>query len=307
MLNSLRIATRKSPLALWQAQFVADQLKALYPQIEIKLVPLVTSGDKFLKDKLIEAGGKGLFIKELEEALLANQADIAVHSMKDVPAAFPEGLILSAICERHDPFDVLISKSHKKLEDLPEGAIIGTSSLRRQAQLLAFNPEFKIKMLRGNINTRLEKLEKEDFDAIILAKAGLLRMQMQQQISQTLDEKLMLPACGQGAIGIESRENDIEIKELLAPLNHSLTALCVGVERAINAKLGGSCRVPLAVFCKPNTKGSVLLQTKVLSEDGSIIIADSRDGLEVDAPILAEEASSALLAKGAQELLSQYQ
>lgn len=307
MQKSIRIATRKSPLALWQAQFVADQLKALYPQIEIKLVPLVTSGDKFLKDKLIEAGGKGLFIKELEEALLANQADIAVHSMKDVPAAFPEGLILSAICERHDPFDVLISKNHKKLEDLPKGAIIGTSSLRRQSQLLAFNPEFKIKMLRGNINTRLEKLEKDDFDAIILAKAGLLRMQMQQQISQTLDEKLMLPACGQGAIGIESREKDIEIKELLAPLNHPLTALCVSVERAINAKLGGSCRVPLAVFCKPNAKGSVLLQTKVLSEDGSIIIADSREGLEVDAPILAEETSSALLAKGAQELLSQYQ
>ncbi len=211
-IETLRIATRKSPLALWQANHIADLLKQHWPLIKIELVPMVTSGDKFLKDKLLITGGKGLFVKELEEALLTGQADIAVHSIKDVPATFPEGLALAAICKRHNPLDAFIAKRHKTLQDLPAGSVIGTSSLRRQSQLLALRPDLEIKVLRGNINTRLDKLEAGEYDAIILAVAGLERMGMQASITEILSDELMLPACGQGALGIECRTEDSDIK-----------------------------------------------------------------------------------------------
>lgn len=301
----LRIATRKSPLALWQAQHIAKLIKGHWPKITIELLPMVTSGDKFLKDKLLALGGKGLFVKELEEALLDKRADLAVHSMKDIPASFPEGLGLAAICQRDSPFDALVSKDHKNLKDLPAGSIIGTTSLRRQAQLLALRPDLKIKALRGNINTRLAKLAADEYDAIILAASGLERLAMQTSISEILAEELMLPACGQGALGIECRMDDLATQELLAPLNHSLSALCVNAERYVNALLGGNCHAPLAVFCKAIDDKNLLLSARVLKADGSALIEDSRQGPQIEAHAIAEACAQALLSKGADKLLAQ--
>lgn len=303
-IETLRIATRKSPLALWQANHIGDLLKQHWPLLNIELVPMVTSGDKFLKDKLLIAGGKGLFVKELEEALLAEQADIAVHSMKDVPATFPEGLSLSAICKRHNPLDAFIAKRHQKLQDLPTGSVIGTSSLRRQSQLLALRSDLEIKILRGNINTRLDKLEVGEYDAIILAVAGLERMAMQTSITEILSDELMLPACGQGALGIECRTEDSDIKKLLAPLNDPLSALCVHSERHVNALLGGNCHVPLAVFCNAQPNQQLLLRAKVLTIDGKTVIQDSQSGPQSQAIVMADACANALLAKGADKLLA---
>jgi hydroxymethylbilane synthase len=299
----LRIATRKSPLALWQANYVGEKIKQHWSTIEIDFVPMVTSGDKFLPEKL-PRGGKGLFVKELEEALLDKRADIAVHSMKDVPATFPDGLALAAVCERHNPLDALIAKEHLSLQDLPRGSIIGTTSLRRQSQLLAARSDLKIKALRGNINTRLEKLKAGEYDAIVLAVAGLERMAMQDSISEILSEDLMLPACGQGALAIECRTDDIVMQKLLAPLNHPLSALCIHSERHVNALLGGNCHIPLAVFCTSLAKEQVLLRTKVLSPDGKTVISDQRSGHQSQAMTLAATSAQTVLAKGADKLLS---
>ncbi|MBA2656672.1 MAG: hydroxymethylbilane synthase [Tatlockia sp.] len=301
----LRIATRKSPLALWQANHVAEKLKEHWPELAIELVPMVTTGDKFLKDRLQAIGGKGLFVKELEEALLSNQADLAVHSMKDVPAAFPPGLMLSAICERHHPGDAFISNHYNSLKDLPTGAIIGTSSLRRQSQLLAFRPDFKILTLRGNINTRLDKLKSGEYDAIILAVSGLERMGFHQEISEIINEELMLPACGQGALGIESRTEDLEIQKLLAPLNHQPSAICVHTERHLNALLGGNCHVPLAVFASIEAKNRLFLRAKVLSANGETVIKDQQTAMISEAINLADACAKALFSKGAAELLAE--
>lgn len=305
MKQTLRIATRKSPLALWQANSIAEQLKQRWPTIEIQLVPLVTSGDRFLKDKLLSQGGKGLFVKELEEALLDNRADAAVHSMKDVPSELPEGLILSTICSRDDPFDALISKNNQTLEKLPINAIIGTSSLRRQAQLLAYRDDFHIQLLRGNINTRLEQLAQGNYDAIVLAGAGLARMNLQHQISETLAPPVMFPACGQGALGIECRAVDEQTKTLLAPLHDSNTSVCILTERHVNALLGGNCHVPLAVYCKIDNKQQLILHTKVMSADGKIILTEKRCGPILAANTLASESVAALIKQGAEQLLSQ--
>ncbi|MBA2652406.1 MAG: hydroxymethylbilane synthase [Tatlockia sp.] len=300
----LRIATRKSPLALWQANYVGEKIKQHWPSVIIELVPLLTSGDKFLKDKLLAIGGKGLFVKELEEALLANQADLAVHSMKDVPALFPEGLILAAICKRHNPGDAFIAHSCKKLDELPRGSIIGTSSLRRQSQLLALRSDLQIKSLRGNINTRLDKLKSGEYDAIILAVSGLERMGFQDVISEILSEKIMLPACGQGALGVECRSDDAEIQKILAPLNDPLSALCVHTERQVNALLGGNCHVPLAVFATIEANNQMLLRAKVLTSDGKKVIEDQQYGLLSEAKNLADACANALIAKGASKLLA---
>ncbi|WP_028388658.1 hydroxymethylbilane synthase [Legionella fairfieldensis] len=302
-IKTLRIATRKSPLALWQAHYVGKQIKQHWPTLTIEFIPLVTSGDKFLKDKLLAVGGKGLFVKELEEALLENRADIAVHSMKDVPATFPEGLSLAAICERHHAFDALIAQNGHNFQTLPHGSSIGTASLRRQSQLLAARPDLNIKPLRGNINTRLEKLDTGDYDAIVLAVAGLERMGIQDKISEILPEELMLPACGQGALGIECRTNDTTITTILSPLNDPLTALCVQCERHVNALLGGNCHVPLAVFCTIQEK-QLLLRAKVLSIDGKRVIHDRQTGPQSQALALADTCAKALLAKGADKLLT---
>lgn len=301
-MNILRIATRQSPLALWQANHIRELLLKHWPELNIELLPLITSGDKFIKDKLSATGGKGLFVKELEEALLDRRADLAVHSMKDVPAEFPEGLGLAAICTRDNPLDALISEKHS-LNTLPSGAIIGTTSLRRQSQLLAIRPDLKIKTLRGNIHTRLSKLNSGEYDAIVLAAAGLERMAMDQVIREILSTEIMLPACGQGALGIECRMDDHELKKYIAPLNDPLSAICVKSERHVNALLGGNCHVPVAVYCTLAADSQLLLRAKVATGDGKIIISNSQQGHQQDAIALAEKCARALLASGAGLLL----
>ena len=305
MKQTLRIATRKSPLALWQANHIAQQIKQHSPNVAIELVPLITSGDRFLKDKLLAQGGKGLFVKELEEALLDNRADAAVHSMKDVPSELPEGLIIHTICQRDSPYDALISKNNLTLDQLPNKAIIGTSSLRRQAQLLAYRDDFQIQLLRGNINTRLEQLAQGKFDAIILAAAALERMDLQHLISETLSPPLMLPACAQGALGIECRDSDQDTQALLAPLQDSTTSRCILAERRVNALLGGNCHVPLAVYCHLENAQQVTLHTKVMSSDGKTILTEQRTGSLNEADSLASDSVTALLARGAEQLLAQ--
>jgi len=302
--KKLRIATRKSPLALWQANHIREALIQHWPDLEIELLPMTTSGDKFLKDKLISLGGKGLFVKELEEALLDKRADLAVHSMKDVPADFPDGLALAAICNRHSPLDALLSIAYGNLDALPQGAVVGTASLRRQSQLLAIRPDLQIKTLRGNINTRISKMQTGEYDAVILAVAGLERMGMQHLIKEVLAEDVMLPACGQGALGIECRTEDEVLHHYLAPLNDPLSSLCVGIERHVNAQLGGNCHVPLAVFCKPTADDQLLLRAKVASLDGRTIIYNSQRGHQQDAITMADTCVRTLLADGAAELLA---
>jgi hydroxymethylbilane synthase len=301
--RTLRIATRQSPLALWQANHIRVLLMKRWPMLTIDLLPMITSGDKFLKDKLLAAGGKGLFVKELEDALLDNRADIAVHSTKDMPAELPPGLNLGAICERDNPFDAFISYRFPNLNSLPQKAIVGTASLRRQSQLLSYRPDLHIKTLRGNINTRLAKLKAGEFDAIILAAAGLERMGMQDNITELLSEDIMLPSCAQGALCIESRIADLEVQELIAPLNDPISALCVRTERHVNAQLGGNCHTPLAVFCSVTAPGQLHLRAKILNSDGSQLIANSQKGLFEQALQLANQCSAALFEQGAEALI----
>lgn len=299
----LRIATRKSPLALWQAEHIGAELTKHWPSLSIELVPMTTSGDQFLKDKLQAIGGKGLFVKELEEALLDGRADIAVHSMKDVPTNFPPGLFLSTICKRHSPFDALIGREATSLHHLAKGSLVGTTSLRRQSQLLALRPDLLVKPLRGNINTRLQRLRSGEYDAILLAVAGLERLGMEQFISEIIPEEQMLPACGQGALGIECRSGDKEIIDLLIPLNDSLSTLCVTTERLVNAQLGGNCHVPIAVYCRPIAEDKLQLDAKVLTIDGTQVITDRQQGFLPQAASMAESCAKNLLARGAAELL----
>lgn len=303
-LRTIRIATRQSPLALWQANHVRDLLLKQWPTLQVELLPMTTSGDKFLKDKLLAVGGKGLFVKELEEALLDKRADLAVHSAKDMPAQFPAGLSLTAICKRDNPFDVLVSKHYSSLKDLPPQAIVGTSSLRRQSQLLAYRPDLCIKPLRGNINTRLAKLESGEYHAIVLAAAGLERMGFKQAISEQLSPQIMLPACAQGALAIECRTEDQEIHALLAGLNDPLSAICVHTERQVNALLGGNCHIPLAVFCAPTPSNHLFLQAKILNHDGSEIIQHQQTGAMGEAALLADNCAQSLLAQGGAALLA---
>ena len=300
----IRIATRQSPLALWQANHVRDELLKRWPALNIELLPMTTSGDRFLKDKLLAIGGKGLFVKELEEALLDKRADFAVHSAKDLPAAFPEGLGLFAICKRDNPFDVLVSKHYSKLSELPQNAIVGTGSLRRQSQLLAYRSDLSVKTLRGNINTRLAKLESGEYQAIILAAAGLERMGLNHEITEQLSEEIMLPACAQGALAIECRIDDQETQALIATLNDPISSVCVHTERQVNALLGGNCHVPLAVFCTPTQASQLLLQAKILNHDGTQIIQDQQTGTLEQASELATRCAQSLLAQGGENLLA---
>lgn len=300
----LRIATRKSPLALWQANHIREMLLKHWPKLHIELIPMITSGDKFLKDKLLAAGGKGLFVKELEEALLNQRADLAVHSMKDVPATFPEGLCLAAVCTRDNPFDSLVSEKYTNLESLPTGATIGTTSLRRQSQLLAIRPDLHIKMLRGNIHTRISKLKAGEYDAIVLAEAGLERMSMHEVQREILSTEIMLPACGQGALGIECRTDDEELKRYIAPLNDQMSSICVKSERQVNALLGGNCHVPLAVYCTLTEDSQLLIRAKVATKDGKIVISNKQQGHQQEATTLADKCAQTLLASGAESILS---
>ncbi|MBV4414165.1 hydroxymethylbilane synthase [Enterobacteriaceae bacterium YMB-R22] len=299
----LRIATRQSPLALWQAHYVRDCLLARHPTLRVELVPMVTRGDVLLDAPLAKVGGKGLFVKELEQAMLEGRADIAVHSMKDVPVEFPQGLGLATICEREDPRDAFVSHHYASLNDLPPGSIVGTSSLRRQCQLLCARPDLQIHTLRGNLGTRLGKLDAGDYDAIILAVAGLKRLKMEDRIRQTLAPEVLLPAVGQGAVGIECRLDDAWTRALLAPLNHPQTALRVRAERAMNTRLEGGCQVPIGSYAEL-ADGELWLRGLVGAPDGSKIISAERRGRPEDAEALGISLAQELLNNGARAILA---
>ena len=299
----LRIATRKSALALWQAEYVKSRLESIHPQLTVELLPLTSRGDIILDVPLAKVGGKGLFVKELETALLDDKADIAVHSMKDLPMEFPHGLGLSVICEREDPRDAFVSNKFKHLDELPHGAIVGTSSLRRQCQLLALRPDIEIRFLRGNVNTRLAKLDAGQYDAIILASAGLIRLKMAERISQYIAPELCLPAGGQGAVGIECRNADVDTHALLAPLNHDLSATAVTAERAMNRRLEGGCQVPIACYAIHQNNG-LWLRGLVGEPDGSEILTDEISGTVADAEQMGVTLADSLLKAGAGRILS---
>ena len=302
MSQTVRIATRKSPLAMWQAEEVARQLKLHHPDIQIEFVKMTTKGDRILDAPLAKVGGKGLFVKELEQGMLDGTADIAVHSMKDVPVAFPPGLHLPIIMEREDPRDAFVSNNYKTLQDLPANARIGTSSLRRQLQLKAEMPKAVMLDLRGNVNSRLEKLDRGDFDAIILASAGLVRLGFEDRIRSRIAPEYSLPAIGQGAVGIECRENDDRIMQLLAPLNHADTHTRLKAERAMNQRLNGGCQVPIAGYAE--LEGDQLwLRGLVGKPDGSEVIRDEIRGPAGKAADLGVELAEKLLHKGADVIL----
>lgn len=302
--NILRIATRQSPLALWQAHFVKKQLEIFHPQLTIELVPMVTRGDVLLDTPLAKVGGKGLFVKELELALLDGRADIAVHSLKDVPVAFPQGLGLVTICERDDPRDAFVSNNYENLDALPAGSIVGTSSLRRQCQLAERRPDLIIRSLRGNLGTRLGKLDNGEYDAIILAVAGLNRLEMQARIRYALPPEVSLPAVGQGAVGIECRLDDSHTQALLAPLNHYETATRVSAERAMNIRLEGGCQVPIGSYAEFDGD-ELWLRALVGAPDGQVMIRGERRGKPEDAVAMGISLAEELLENGAREILSE--
>ena len=302
--SPLRIATRQSALALWQAHYVADALRALHPELVVELVPMVTQGDRILDVPLAKIGGKGLFVKELELAMLDGRADIAVHSMKDVPMAFPDGLSLAVICPREDPSDAFVSSRFESLGTLPQGAIVGTSSLRRQCQLRRWRPDLQVKDLRGNVNTRLARLDAGEFDAIVLATAGLLRLAMADRIRHRIAPELMLPAVGQGAVGIECRTDDERTRALLAPLADHITSRCVAAERAMNTRLQGGCQVPIAGYATYQ-EGRIQLHARVGAVNGSRLLEESMSGPEADAELMGIEVAERLLAAGADVILAE--
>lgn len=303
MTQLVRIATRKSALALWQAEYVKAKLEHFHPGLQVELVPMSTQGDKILDTPLAKIGGKGLFVKELETAMLEGRADIAVHSMKDVPVEFPDGLMLSVICEREDPRDAFVSNTYQSLADLPLGAVVGTSSLRRQCQLKALRPDLVIRDLRGNVNTRLAKLDAGEFDAIILAAAGLIRLGFAARIASYIEVEQSLPANGQGAVGIECRTDDPVMHALLAPLEHSPTRYAVLAERAMNRKLQGGCQVPIGAFAV-HQGDALWLRGLVGQLDGSEILRADVKGPATQAEALGEQLAQLLLDQGAATILS---
>ncbi len=300
----LRIATRKSPLALWQANFVKDRLQAQHPGLQVELLTLTTQGDKILDTPLAKVGGKGLFVKELERAMLDGDADIAVHSMKDVPVDFPAGLELAVICPREDPADALVSNNFKSLEALPAGARVGTSSYRRQCQIRHLRPDLQILDLRGNVGTRLGKLDDGDYDAIILAAAGLIRLDLEQRIQQRLNFGDCLPAVGQGAVGVECRSDDDRIHGLLKCLHDSETAIRVRAERAVNNRLQGGCQVPLAAFAELEND-ALTLRGRVGNLDGSVLLKCRHVGDPGAPEELGITVAEDLLSQGADRILQE--
>lgn len=302
MTDIIRIATRKSPLALWQANFVADRLREIHPGLRTELLQLSTQGDRILDAPLAKVGGKGLFVKELEQAMIEGRADIAVHSMKDVPMELPAGLDLPVICEREDPRDAFVSNRYNAVAELPAGAVVGTSSLRRAAQLLARRPDLQIRDCRGNVQTRLAKLDAGEYDAIILASAGLKRLALTVRIAAILPVADSLPAVGQGAVGIECRRHDLITQKLIAPLNHHDTALRVRAERAMNLRLQGGCQVPIAGYAE-RIGNELHLNALVAGIDGRTILRASQRG-PADAPeALGLAVADNLLAQGAARIL----
>ncbi|UJF23455.1 hydroxymethylbilane synthase [Shewanella sp. OMA3-2] len=300
--NTIRIATRKSPLAMWQAEFVKAELERIHPSLIVELLPMSTKGDVMLDTPLAKVGGKGLFVKELEVAIMEGRADIAVHSMKDVPVDFPEGLGLQVICEREDPRDAFVSNSYKTIQQLPQGAVVGTSSLRRQCQIRAARPDLVIKDLRGNVGTRLAKLDSGDYDAIILAAAGLIRLKLAQRIASFISAEESLPANGQGAVGIECRTNDERVTNLLAPLEHLETRYRVLAERAMNTRLEGGCQVPIGAYAEI-VGDTLTLRGLVGNPDGSQVITGQVVGDKTHATELGQALADDLLSRGAKAIL----
>ncbi len=298
MSDAIVIATRESPLALWQAEHVKARLEAEHPNLQVSLLGMTSRGDQLLEQPLYKVGGKGLFVKELETALLDGRADIAVHSMKDVPMVLPDGLTLGVICEREDPLDALVGVN--SFDKLAQGARLGTSSLRRSCQIAQHRPDLDIGFLRGNVNTRLAKLDKGEFDAIILACAGLIRLGFEARIGNAIDPELSLPAAGQGAVGIEFRANDDRIRDLLAPLHHDLTARRVLAERAVVRRLDGGCDVPIAAYAEWE-QDTLWLRARVGSTEGAqLLVAEARGE---DPEQLGLGVAELLLSQGAKDLI----
>lgn len=303
-LTTLNIATRQSPLALWQAEHIQARLQTLYPSLTVNLVPMVTKGDKILDVPLAKIGGKGLFVKELEQALYDKRADIAVHSLKDVPMVLPEGLTLGAYCEREQPTDAFVSNQYASLADLPSGAILGTSSLRRQCQIQQYRPDLQIVSLRGNVGTRLAKLDAGEYDAIILATSGLMRLGLQSRIRHELDTDVSLPAVGQGALAIECRADDTDVLALLKSLNHEPTRLCVMAERAMNRHLQGGCQVPIAGFATIHD-GQIWLRGRVGSVDGRTLLKAEHHNALIHSQLADEQIVQAMGVVVAEDLIAQ--
>jgi hydroxymethylbilane synthase len=306
MSRKLTIATRESPLALWQAEFVQSALEQAHPGLQVQLLGMTSRGDQLLDVPLAKVGGKGLFVKELETALLDGSADIAVHSMKDVPMEFPQGLGLGVICQREDPSDAFVSNRFAALDDLPVGSVVGTSSLRRECQLRARRPDLMVKFLRGNVNTRLRKLDDGEYDAIILASAGLIRLGFAGRIAQQIPVSDSLPAGGQGAVGIELRSDDHEVLDLLQVVHHEPTAQRVRAERAMNLRLQGGCQVPIACYAEHRAEGERLwLRGLVGNPDGSLLLRAEGEAPATGAEQLGIDVAQDLLAQGAGDILAQ--
>ena len=300
----IRIATRKSQLALWQAEFVASQLRQYYPDLEVELVTMTTEGDRVLDSPLAKIGGKGLFVKELEHSMLRNESDIAVHSMKDVPVELPEGLHIPVVLKREDPRDAFVSNTYATLDELPQGARVGTSSLRRRCQLAEMRPDLEILDLRGNVNTRLAKLDDGQYDAIILASAGLIRLEMKDRIKEALAPQVMLPAIAQGAIGIECRQGDSDVETLLQALNDADTFTRVQAERGMNERLQGGCQVPIAGYAELE-KDVIVVRGLVGRADGTDMVHGVISGRPEDAAELGDVLGQDLLSRGADVILQE--
>lgn len=300
----LRIATRKSLLALWQAEYVADALRRLHPGLQVELVRMSTQGDKILDTPLAKVGGKGLFVKELEQGLLREEVDIAVHSMKDVPVVLPDDLHIAVICEREDPRDAFVSNHWQHLDALPPGARLGTSSLRRQSQVRERRPDFQVLDLRGNVQTRLAKLDNGDFDAIILATAGLKRLNLAERIRERLTPEVSLPAIGQGAIGIECRKGDTLTEQLIKALEHTPTRVTIQAERALNERLAGGCQVPIAGYAEFDGE-RLRLRALVGQPDGGKVIRGEIRGMPAEAEAIGIALAEDLLRRGADKILAE--
>ena len=305
MRKKIIIGTRSSKLALWQADYIMERLQQQYPDVEIEKCLMTTKGDKILDAPLAKIGGKGLFTKELETAMLEGEIDIAVHILKDMPVVVPEGLVITAITERENPGDALVSNKYNSFAELPEGAKIGTSSLRRKAQLLHARPDFNIQDLRGNVNTRLQKLESENFDAIILAAAGLKRLGFSDRIKEELPKTMCLPAVGQGALAVETREDDTELREMLAFLDDKETRACTITERAFLAAVEGGCQVPVGVYAISPKPGMVKAEAVIASLDGSKLYRDSIEGPALEGVKLGRELANKLLDMGGRDILKE--
>lgn len=303
-MSTLRIATRKSPLALWQAEHVSSLLRKTFPDLDIDLLPMSTQGDKLLDAPLAKVGGKGLFIKELEHALLTGDADIAVHSLKDVPMEIPDGLAMPVFLARGDPHDGLVCDRHDSLASLPAGARVGTSSLRRQCQLLASRPDLEVVTIRGGVHTRLAKLDAGEFDALLLAVAGLRRLGLGKRVREVIAPELILPAVGQGVLGIECRQGDERVASLVATLNDADSAACVSAERAMNKKLGGGCQVPIAGFAELDAE-ELVLRALVASIDGTRVLRANGRAPRGQGALLGASVADDLLSQGAGEILAE--